>query len=144
MKRIVDGLTSLAAFTLRSSMGQVPLHVLWVEPNFPGQAGAVADWLVRRRGYRCSFYCHTADPRATWPASVGKGLDVQTFGVGGVARDASVTWSRVLERSLCYAYGCWEVLEQAAAAADRPDRWPLRWARFGPFRPGLLAGRSGC
>ena len=48
----------------------------------------------------------------TWPASVGKGLDVQTFGVGGVARDASVTWSRVLERSLCYAYGCWEVLEK--------------------------------
>jgi glycosyltransferase involved in cell wall biosynthesis len=93
-------------------MGQDPLHVLWVEPNFPGRLGAVADWLVRRRGYRSTFYCHTADPRSNWPASVGKGLDVQTFGVGGVARDASVTWSRVLERSLCYAYGCWEVLEQ--------------------------------
>jgi glycosyltransferase involved in cell wall biosynthesis len=93
-------------------MGQVPLHVLWVEPNFPGRLGAVADWLVRRRGYRSWFYCHTADPRATWPASVGNGLDVQTFAVGGIARDASVTWSRVLERSLCYAYGCWEVLEQ--------------------------------
>ena len=93
-------------------MGQVPLHVLWVEPNFPGRLGAVADWLVRRRGYRCSFYCHTADPRPSWPASVGKGLDVQTFGIGGVARDASVAWSRVLERSLCYAYGCWEVLEK--------------------------------
>ena len=93
-------------------MGQDPLHVLWVEPNFPGRLGAVADWLVRRRGYRCSFYCHTADPRSTWPTSVGKGLDVQTFGIGGVARDASVNWSRVLERSLCYAYGCWEVLEK--------------------------------
>ncbi len=23
-----------------------------------------------------------------------------------------MTWSRALERSLCYAYGCWEVLEQ--------------------------------
>jgi glycosyltransferase involved in cell wall biosynthesis len=32
--------------------------------------------------------------------------------VGGVAREASVAWSRTLERSLCYAYGCWEVLEQ--------------------------------
>jgi glycosyltransferase involved in cell wall biosynthesis len=93
-------------------MAQDPLHVLWVEPNFPGRLGAVADWLVRRRGYRSTFYCHTADPRSTWPASVGKGLDVQTFGVGGIARDASVAWSRVLERSLCYAYGCWEVLEK--------------------------------
>ena len=72
----------------------------------------MADWLVRRRGYRSSFYCHTADPRASWPASVGKGLDVQVFGVGGVARESAVTWSRALERSLCYAYGCWEVLEQ--------------------------------
>jgi glycosyltransferase involved in cell wall biosynthesis len=93
-------------------MAQNPLHVLWVEPNFPGRLGAVADWLVRRRGYRSSFYCHTADPRASWPASVGKGLDVQIFGVGGVARETAVTWSRALERSLCYAYGCWEVLDQ--------------------------------
>jgi glycosyltransferase involved in cell wall biosynthesis len=93
-------------------MAQEPLHVLWVEPNFPGRLGAVADWLVRRRGYRCSFYCHTVDPKVTWPESVGKGLDVQVFGVGGIARETAVAWSRALERSLCYAYGCWEVLEQ--------------------------------
>jgi glycosyltransferase involved in cell wall biosynthesis len=74
--------------------------------------GATADWLVRRRGYRCSFYCHTVDPQASWPSSVGKGLDVQVFGVGGIARETAVTWTRALERSLCYAYGCWEVLEQ--------------------------------
>jgi glycosyltransferase involved in cell wall biosynthesis len=93
-------------------MAQDPLHVLWVEPNFPGRLGAVADWLVRRRGYRSTFYCHTADPRAAWPASVGKGLEVQVFGVGGVARESAVAWSRALERSLCYAYGCWEVLDR--------------------------------
>ena len=86
--------------------------MLWVEPTFPGRLGAVADWLVRRRGYRSWFYCHTLDPRESWPVSVGQGLDVQVFGVGGVAREAAVTWSRALERSLCYAYGCWEVLEQ--------------------------------
>lgn len=93
-------------------MAQDPLHVLWVEPTFPGRLGAVADWLVRRRGYRSWFYCHTVEPRENWPASVGQGLDVQVFGVGGVARESAVTWSRALERSLCYAYGCWEVLEQ--------------------------------
>jgi len=93
-------------------MTQDPLHVLWIEPSFPGRLGAVADWLVRRRGYRASFYCHTVEPRASWPASVGNGLEIQTFGVGGIAREAAVAWSRALERSLCYAYGCWEVLEQ--------------------------------
>ena len=30
-------------------MTQDPLHVLWIEPSFPGRLGAVADWLVRRR-----------------------------------------------------------------------------------------------
>jgi glycosyltransferase involved in cell wall biosynthesis len=93
-------------------MAQDPLNVLWVEPSFPGRLGAVADWLVRRRGYRAWFYCHTLEPRESWPASVGRGLDVQVFGVGGVARESAVTWSRAMERSLCYAYGCWEVLEQ--------------------------------
>ncbi len=93
-------------------MAQDPLHVLWVEPGFPGRLGMVADWLIRRRGYRATFYCHTVDQRATPLPSLGKGLDVQVFGVGGVARDASVAWTRTLERSLCYAYGCWEVLEQ--------------------------------
>jgi glycosyltransferase involved in cell wall biosynthesis len=93
-------------------MAHDPLNVLWVEPTFPGRLGSVADWLVRRRGYRSWFYCHTCDSRESWPASAGQGLDVQTFGVGGVARESAVTWSRALERSLCYAYGCWEVLDQ--------------------------------
>jgi glycosyltransferase involved in cell wall biosynthesis len=106
-------------------MAQDPLHVLWIEPNFPGRMGAVADWLVRRRGYRSWFYCHTADARASWPAAVGKGLDIQTFGVGGVARESAVAWSRAMERSLCYSYGCWEVLAQR-----RP--WPID----------LIVGRS--
>src|SRR5215467_6449806 len=66
-------------------MAQDPLHVLWVEPTFPGRLGAVADWLVRRRGYRAWFYCHNVDSRESWPPSVGQGLEVQVFGVGGVA-----------------------------------------------------------
>src|SRR5436305_1841560 len=41
-------------------MNQDPLNVLWVEPHFLGRLGAVADWLVRRRGYRSWSYCHPA------------------------------------------------------------------------------------
>jgi glycosyltransferase involved in cell wall biosynthesis len=85
--------------------------LLCIEPHFPGRLGAVADWLVRRRGYRCQFYCNSAASQEHWPESVGKGLDLVGFKVGGVAREKAVPWTRQLERGLCYAYGCWEVLE---------------------------------
>src|SRR5438093_1325060 len=91
-------------------MSQEPLSLLCIEPRFPGRLGAVADWLVRRRGYRCHFFFHSADPQTFWPPSVGEGLELVHFNVGGVAREASVHWTRQLERGLCYAYGFWEVL----------------------------------
>ena len=93
-------------------MPQDPLHLLCVEPRFPGRLGAVADWLVRKRGYRCWFYCNATGPTSRWPSSVGRGLEVVGFNVGGVARESAVPWTRSLERGLCYAYGAWEVLEQ--------------------------------
>jgi glycosyltransferase involved in cell wall biosynthesis len=92
-------------------MPQDPLSLLCIEPRFPGKLGAVADWLVRKRGYRCHFYCNSAAGRESWPPSVGAGLDVIQFNVGGAAREPRVHWTRGLERSLCYAYGCFEVLE---------------------------------
>lgn len=92
-------------------MAQDPLSILCIEPRFPGRLGAVADWLVRRRGYRCLFCCTAADERDLWPAATGKGLDVVQYNLGGVARETAVTWSRVLERGLCYSYGCWEMLD---------------------------------
>lgn len=92
-------------------MLQDPLSILVIEPKFPGRLGAVADWLVTRRGYRASFFCHTVAPPEFWPRSVGKGLEVVAYNVGGVAKEASVPWPKVLERGLCHSYGCWEVLE---------------------------------
>jgi glycosyltransferase involved in cell wall biosynthesis len=92
-------------------MAETPLHLLCIEPTFPGRLGAVADWLVRRRGYHCWFYCNSASPPQFWPDAVGKGLEVVEFKVGGVAREETVAWNRQLELGLCYAYGCWEVLD---------------------------------
>ena len=92
-------------------MAQDPLHLVCVEPRFPGRLGPVADWLVRRRGYRCHFFANSMGPPESWPQSVGRGLELVHFGVGGAAREPSVPWQRQLERGLCYAYGCWEVLE---------------------------------
>jgi glycosyltransferase involved in cell wall biosynthesis len=91
-------------------MPQDPLHLLCIEPRFPGRLGPVADWLVTHRGYRCQFYFHAADPQTHWPSSVGSGLDLVQFNVGGVAREGAAHWTRHLERGLCYAYGCWEVM----------------------------------
>lgn len=92
-------------------MAQDPLCLLCVEPYFPGRLGAVADWLVRRRGYRVHFFCHQPDPKELWPETVGRGLDLVSFNVGGVAKEPSVHWSKGLERGLCYAYGAWEVYD---------------------------------
>ena len=93
------------------TMAQDPLCLLCVEPYFPGRLGAVADWLIRKRGYRVHFFCHQADTQELWPETVGRGLELVTFNVGGVAKETSVHWSRGLERGLCYAYGGWEVYD---------------------------------
>ncbi len=92
-------------------MAQDPLHLLCIEPRFPGRLGGTADWLVRHRGYHCWFYCASTDPPEHWPASAGKGLEVVGYQAGGAARESAVTWIRYLERGLCHAYGCWETLE---------------------------------
>ena len=92
-------------------MPHAPLDLLCIEPRYPGRLGGVADWLVRRRGYRVRFFCHRADPPEFWPEATGRGIEVIAFEVGGVAREPKVDWTKVLERGLCYSYGCWEVLE---------------------------------
>ena len=48
---------------------------------------------------RCTFYAHSAAARASWPQSAGKGLEVQLFGVGGIAKDRAVAF--FYERLLC-------------------------------------------
>jgi glycosyltransferase involved in cell wall biosynthesis len=90
-------------------MNQDPLHLICIEPQFPGRLGALADWLVRRRGYRCRFICSGADGREFWPASVGQGLDVL---VCPVAAEGAVDWMRCLERGLGHAMTYFEALEK--------------------------------
>jgi glycosyltransferase involved in cell wall biosynthesis len=88
-------------------MSQGPLHLLCVEPHFPGRLGAVADWLVRRRGYRCRFLCASADGPEHWPESVGKGLEVVVCPIAG---EAVVDWTRYLERGINHAMGFFDAL----------------------------------
>jgi glycosyltransferase involved in cell wall biosynthesis len=92
-------------------VSQDPLHLLCVEPRFPGRLGAVADWLVRRRGYRCRLYCSSADGSDYWPASVGKGLEVIRYNVAAAGSAATVDWTRFLERGLAQAMGAHECID---------------------------------
>ena len=95
---------------------------------------------------RLSLHRFTAtrlEPRETWPASVGKGLDVQVFGVGGVAREQAVT---LVAGARAQPLLCLRLLgspREEAAPADRPDRRPLGGLGLEPLRAGLLAGRAG-
>ena len=111
--------------------------------HFPGRLGAVADWLVRRRGYRSWFYCHTLEPREAGRRRSGRGWRSRSSGWAASLRESAVTWSRALERSLCYAYGCWEVLEQKRPRPIDLDRRPVGRAGLGPVRAGVLPGRAG-
>ncbi len=90
-------------------MSQDPLHLLCIEPRFPGRLGAVADWLVRRRGYRVLFVCNSAEARELWPESVGKGIDLLACPVPG---EGAVEWVRYLERGLNHAMAYFEGLEK--------------------------------
>ena len=100
-------------------MAHAPLHLLCVEPQFPGRLGPVVDWLVRKRGYRCRFYCHSVAPRERWPSSVGRGLEVGVFKVGGVARERSVPWQRILEYYKIRAQSAGYSTEQQTRGADQ-------------------------
>jgi glycosyltransferase involved in cell wall biosynthesis len=92
-------------------VSQDPLHLLCVEPLFPGRLGAVADWLVRRRGYRCRFLCAGAESLELWPASVGQGLEVMVCPLGQAELGGSaVEWTRYLERGLNHAMAYVEAL----------------------------------
>jgi glycosyltransferase involved in cell wall biosynthesis len=91
-------------------MSQDPLHLLCIEPRFPGRLGAVADWLVRRRGYRVLFVCNSAEPREFWPESVGKGLDLLACPVS--SGEGAVEWVRYLERGIAHTMAYFEGLEK--------------------------------
>lgn len=90
-------------------MSQDPLHLVCIEPQFPGRLGAIADWLVRKRGYRCRFFCSGLEAREFWPESVGKGLEVIAY---PVTAEGTVEWTRCLERGLGHALTYFTALEK--------------------------------
>jgi glycosyltransferase involved in cell wall biosynthesis len=120
-------------------MSHPPLGLLCIEPTFPGRLGGVADWLVRRRGYRVRFYCQKTEAAESWPEATGKGIEVVQFPVGGIAKENAVDWTRVLERGICYSYGCWEALESRRPRPVDIVLWRSNGLGSSMFAPVTLA-----
>jgi glycosyltransferase involved in cell wall biosynthesis len=115
-----------------------PLSIVCIEPTFPGRLGWVADWLVRRRGYRCLFVCGAADPPGFWPPAAGAGIDVVRYDPPGAALEAAVPWPRLLERGLAHATAAYRVLE-----ARNPRPVDLVLARSAGLGAGLFVPSLG-
>ena len=52
------------------------MHVLFVHKNFPAQFGHIAAYLIKQKGYRCTFDVQVAsaamDPSAIEPNATGR------------------------------------------------------------------------
>lgn len=95
------------------------MHVLYVHPNFPAQFGHIANYLVRERGWRCTFVSETP------PGSVG-GIEKVQYKLGGGATVKTHFCSRTFEN------GVWHCDAVYQAMKGRPD-----------VRPDLIVGHSG-
>src|SRR5690242_15956701 len=96
-----------------------PMHVLYVHPNFPAQFGHIANYLVREKGWRCTFVSETP------PGEVG-GIEKVQYKLEGGATVKNHFCSRTFEN------GVWHCDAVYRAMKGRPD-----------VRPDLIVGHSG-
>lgn len=95
------------------------MHVLFVHQNFPAQFGHIADHLVKRHGFQCSFVTERRGGR------VGN-VDCIQYKVDGGATKHNHYCTRTFENSTRHAIGVFQ------AVKARPD-----------LKPDLIVGHSG-
>lgn len=95
------------------------MHILFVHQNFPAQFGHIADYLVRRHGFRCTFVSEK-------PAGQFGGTERVSYQVRGGANRRTHYCARTFENAVCHSHGVYEALR------GRPD-----------LRPDLIVGHSG-
>jgi len=96
------------------------MHVLFVHKNFPAQFGHIAEHLVDRLGWQCSFVSETE------PGTVAGIRKIQYRAHGG-ATGKTHYFARTFENAVAHAHGVFEALE------------PLHEE----LRPDLVVGHSG-
>ena len=81
------------AIALRSSI----MHVLFIHQNFPAQFGHIAAYLIKKKGFRCTFLSEAA------PATM-EGIEPIQYQVGGELPSRPLLCPHVRE---CYlAFPC--------------------------------------
>ncbi|MFO0948116.1 MAG: glycosyltransferase [Planctomycetota bacterium] len=95
------------------------MHVLFVHQNFPAQFGHIAAYLVKNKGFRCTFVSQQPSGR------VG-GIEKIQYQLKGGATKSTHYCSRTFENSVWHAHAVYEAL------AQRPD-----------IQPDLVVGHSG-
>jgi glycosyltransferase involved in cell wall biosynthesis len=95
------------------------MHILFIHQNFPAQFGHIAAYLIRRKGYRCSFLSQL-------PAANVSGIERLQYQVKGGATERTHYCSRTFENVIWHSHAAYEAL------ASRPD-----------IRPDLVVAHSG-
>jgi len=96
------------------------MHVLFVHKNFPAQFGHIAAYLIKQKGYRCSFVSETP------PGMVGGIQKIQYKPAGG-ASETTHYLTRTFENATAHAAGVYEALKPQVTR----------------LRPDLIVGHSG-
>jgi glycosyltransferase involved in cell wall biosynthesis len=95
------------------------MHVLFVHQNFPAQFGHIAAYLVRRKGWRCTFVSQQ-------PPGQVAGIECVPYHLQGGATDKNHYCTRSFENAIWHSHAVYEAL------AARPD-----------IRPDLVVAHSG-
>lgn len=95
------------------------MHVLFVHQNFPAQFGHIASYLVKTKGFRCTFVSQQ-------PPGHADGIERIQYHLQGGATQQTHYCSRTFENSIWHSHAIYEALRA------RPD-----------IRPDLIVAHSG-
>jgi glycosyltransferase involved in cell wall biosynthesis len=87
------------------------MHILFIHQNFPAQFGHIANYLVKHKGFRCTFVSEK-------PAGNVGGIECIQYRTRGGATERNHYCSRSFENAIWHSHAVYEALEQ------RPDIKP--------------------
>jgi glycosyltransferase involved in cell wall biosynthesis len=83
------------------------MHVLFVHQNFPAQFGHIAEYLIRQKGFRCTFASQKSP--GTWA-----GVERIQYHVKSGATDKTHYCSRTFENAVWHSHALYEALHVRA------------------------------
>jgi glycosyltransferase involved in cell wall biosynthesis len=95
------------------------MHILFVHQNFPAQFGHIASYLVKHKGFRCTFV-------SQHPPGHADGIERVQYHIQGGATQQTHYCSRSFENAIWHSHAIYEALRA------RPD-----------LRPDLIVAHSG-